>query len=176
MYIELKNAFDTINHDIYIAKLECIGFRVKTLDLLKSYCTDRYQYVEINGKKTECESITCRVPQGSVLGPLLFLMYINDLTLSCTEVESVLRYYNFPCWQTEQWSFMENLKLWCGNWFEKNCLTINESKFQYMKFGRNKICRVGSFWKKSKIYWLLQIFRYFDWQKFNFQVSYSENF
>ena len=75
----LKKAFDTVNHEILLRKFERYGFGNKALDLLSNYLTNRTQRCQLNGMLSDQRGITCGIPQGSILGPLLFIICINDL-------------------------------------------------------------------------------------------------
>ena len=79
VFIDLKKAFDTIDHDIMMLKLENYGVERNSLTWFISYLTDRTQKCLVNGQLSKSVPITCGVPQRSKLGPLLFLVYINDL-------------------------------------------------------------------------------------------------
>ena len=79
IYLDLKKAFDTVNHDILLAKLAHYGFRGHAFNFIQSYLKNRKQYTYVNNVKSNISSIDTGVPQGSVLGPLFFLLYVNDI-------------------------------------------------------------------------------------------------
>ena len=86
--VDLKKAFDTVDHDILLGKLSQYGIKNTEHKWFSSYLGNRRQCCRINGITSNFENITCGVPQGSCLGPLLFLLYINDLpcVLKCSKV------------------------------------------------------------------------------------------
>ena len=101
LFIDLKKAFDTVDHLILLKKLEHYGIRGHSNLFFESYLSNRKQYVHCNDVDSSVMNILCGVPQGSVLGPTLFLMYVNDMinkysTLYEKGCISGLKYHGFP--------------------------------------------------------------------------------
>ena len=145
VFLDLKKAFDTVDHEILLGKLVAYGIKGHAIKLLSSYLDDRRQLCQVNGKISSLEKIKCGVPQGSILGPLLFLAYINDLPnclkfttprlfaddtsltavgISLPEIEVGLNYD------------LDNVR----KWLTANKLSLNIAKTEYTLIAsRNKI-------------------------------------
>ena len=79
VFIDLKKAFDTVNHDLLVSKFNVYGIRGIAIHWLSNYLTNRKHYVNVDGHSSNLLDVTCGVPQGSILGQILFLIYINDI-------------------------------------------------------------------------------------------------
>ena len=139
VFLDLSKAFDTVSHDILLLKLEHYGIRGIPLKLLESYLSNRHQFVTVNGHKSETKEINIGVPQGSVLGPLLFLIYINDLPLSTTNMKSILFADDTTLFTSHRdinsltKSMSDDLAL-VREWLIANKLTLNINKTYYIIF------------------------------------------
>ena len=90
IFIDLSKTFDTVDHKILISKLKNYGVRGKDLNWFESYFNNRKQFITYNNKYTSFETITCGIPQDSILGPLLFLIYVNDLNQASNILDPII--------------------------------------------------------------------------------------
>jgi exonuclease III len=141
VFVDLSKAFDTVDHTILLRKLCHYGIRGIVLDWFSSYISNRLQYVSINNSKSKMLPISCGVPQGSILGPLLFLIYVNDM-VNCS---ALLKFILFAddtniFYSTKNHGFTENIindelnKL--SIWFRVNKLSLNIKKTNFIVFGK----------------------------------------
>ena len=143
VFIDLRKAFDTVNHQILISKLHNYGIRGQIGKLLENYLTNRTQVTIVNNAKSNPKLITCGVPQGSILGPLLFNLYINDLPNHSAATTRLFADDACLCFSHKDPNTLQtqiNRELSKTNdWLKINKLTANYSKTNYIIFTKKRI-------------------------------------
>ena len=138
--MDLSKAFDTINHDLLIAKLHAYGFSKESLKLIKSYLSNRWQRTKVNLSFISWSELILGVPQGSVLGTLLFNIYINDL-FYLTELRDVYNYADdttFHACDSNLEDLIKRLEhdsILAIEWFESNYMKLNQDKYHFLLSG-----------------------------------------
>lgn len=139
IFVDLAKAFDTVNHDILVEKMRKYGFRGAANSLIRTYLHNRSQCVRIDGILSSSEAVTCGIPQGTVLGPVLFNLYINDLLMMETRGD-IISYADDTAvvYQEESWEKLketaENDFLSILSWLNRNQLTLNSFKTTFLCF------------------------------------------
>ena len=185
VFLDFSKAFDTVNHDILLQKLYAYGIRGLAYNWIKSYISNRYQYVSFDNVCSDRELITCGVPQGSILGPLLFILYINDIAHVSDKLYSIL--------------FADDSNMFCtGNninslislmnteiskiidWLHINKLSLNVEKSNYMIFSRKHISTVRDVsinnCQLKRIYQTKFLGVFIDWKlSWTYHINYVKN-
>jgi hypothetical protein len=144
LFCDLTKAFDCVNHDVLLAKLEFYGINGKVGKLIKSYLNDRYQRTLINDNYSKCisdwQKVKQGVPQGSILGPLFFLLYSNDLPYLINKISKPILYADdtsiicFNSDSTEHVTILKTILVEIKEWFTSNSLSLNFNKMNYVHF------------------------------------------
>ena len=143
VFLDLKKAFDTVDHDILLAKLSAYGVDGVPYHWFRSYLTDRQQYCHINGHRSSQKHVQCGIPQGSCLGPLLFILYVNDFE-RCLENCTPNMYAD----DTSVTCFAEDMEELCNDlqnelinisdWMRQNKMSLNTKKSEFMIIGHKR--------------------------------------
>ena len=143
LFMDLSKAFDTLDHDILLYKLQHYGLAPQAVSLLKSYLTDRSQYVDFNGTTSDRKGVVTGVPQGSILGPLLFLIYINDISTVSNLFHSIMYADDTSLldkiskFGSDPSTISKNINIelaMVSEWLRANKLSLNVGKTKFMVF------------------------------------------
>ncbi len=136
LFLDLRKAFDTVDHEILIDKLIYYGFEKSAVKWIKSYLSGRLQATDVDGKVSSFLEIILGVPQGSILGPLLFLIFINDmpgaikLLVSLFADDTTIQFSGDSVFELERTINFELIK--ASNWFIANRLSLHPQKTQFL--------------------------------------------
>ena len=148
VYLDITRAFDTVTHQMLLTKLENAGFRGRMLDWFESHLVNRYQRVKLNNVLGKRLTVECGVPQGSIMGPLVFLIYINDLLLMnlrgsvyCFADDTALVYNgtdrgNILC------AIKQDMRI-LAQWFITHRLFPNAAKSKIISFGYKNLLNIN---------------------------------
>ena len=141
IFLDFSKAFDTINHDILMRKLDHMGFRGPIKSWIGSYLRNRKQYVDLGGTSSDTLDVKMGVPQGSTLGPLLFILYINDMK-NCIDALNVIHFADdstmYIKYKGDMSEAVNRDLMSLHNWLTTNKLILNVGKTNYMILNNRK--------------------------------------
>lgn len=146
VFLDLAKAFDTVSIPILIEKLHRYGFRGPSLDWFQSYLTDRRQHVKVDNSSSDPGDLLFGVPQGSILGPILFILYINDIGTALTNqvnteifcyADDTALIFNDASWDSALKTTEKGMAA-VTSWLNNNLLTLNANKTKYICFSKTK--------------------------------------
>jgi exonuclease III len=141
-FLDLTKCFDTVDHNILLTKLSSYGFNSSALNWLKAYLTNRKQKVRLNSTLSESKTINIGVPQGSILGPILFLIFINDIPsclrycTCCIYADDITLYFSSTLLKDAEDKLQSDLDQ-VIRWFTQNKLLVNAKKSNCMIISSN---------------------------------------
>ena len=142
MYLDYSKAFDKVDHKLLIRKLHCYSFDPKIIRWINSFLSDRKQAVVVDGHSSFLAPIISGVPQGTVLRPILFLIFINDIEHCITN--SIIRCFaddtsvSIPVFREQDVAKLQNDLYSVINWSESDNMSLHKDKFEYMCHRHNR--------------------------------------